>query len=423
MASSRWKRFAFFDRHTLSIPSEVLNDLIPVGGDETSRRSLRSLNLAGQETSNDSVSLVVTTASLPTASKPKESAATSEETYDAMTAMWSSLMACTSPELSPDPNEEQPIQLPSQRQQFQPKDRSPSINATQMDGLVLVFVTSKDTEFVHAFDVTVRCNPPLSLGKELDDLDGWRGYFCPFATTSESPDHILGLASCRTSTGVVHLACISSSNVVVWPDPHLHLSCRRPLTTPRSAPDWSPLTLQSSWTASEGHCRVVDIVEGLVAVGTDLGAVLVFCYATESTTLRPYLRIPPPPTAGVEVVSVKLCFGEERVSVFVAYRLESSAAAMSSSAGVCCYDMPSPAPNVSTLSAPSARHDLDGRYVGSSSLVDANHFSSGFQVTVVSKHTISLHWRPRSALNLHLVGSSGRPLLVFSDGTYWSGAN
>jgi hypothetical protein len=34
MASSRWKRFAFFERHTLSLASEVLEDLIPIGGSE-----------------------------------------------------------------------------------------------------------------------------------------------------------------------------------------------------------------------------------------------------------------------------------------------------------------------------------------------------------------------------------------------------
>lgn len=96
--------------------------------------------------------------------------------------------------------------------------------------------------------------------------------------------------------------------------------------------------------------------------------------------LRTYLRIPPPPTVGVEVVSVKLFVGEDRASVFCSYRLKpnSNTGVNTSnnhappSAGVCCYELTLPGKSSSAvLSAPMARHDLDGRHVASWGLVDA----------------------------------------------------
>jgi hypothetical protein len=63
MALSCWKRFTFFERHTLSLASEALEDLIPIGGSEGqgNRLSLNDLNWSANENSNDYVSLVVTT--------------------------------------------------------------------------------------------------------------------------------------------------------------------------------------------------------------------------------------------------------------------------------------------------------------------------------------------------------------------------
>jgi vacuolar protein sorting-associated protein 11 len=88
------------------------------------------------------------------------------------------------------------------------------------------------------------------------------------------------------------------------------------------------------------------------------------------------------------VVSVQLAIGTDRASVFCAYRLATASGGWSSSttttaaaapasvsgpsAGVCCYEIPLPGRNPSAvLSAPSARHDLDGRYVSSQVLVDS----------------------------------------------------
>jgi hypothetical protein len=331
MASSRWKRFAFFERHSLNLASEVLEDLIPIGGsivnlsdasmttttaDGTSssgsaivsntrsstRRSMASLSQAAAEASNDCVSLVVTTAALPLNSKPPPTASgaaaaattsaaattTSSDEYTlALNDMWSSLTACNPIDLPGNTTSsgkgivtERNIILPSQAQTFQDDSNvvggAGGANNNSVDGLVLVFATSRDTDRIHCFDVTVRCNPlPLNnitaSEKDLEDLDGWRGYIAPLKgnnpnnnnkndnkTTGGNPTNssrlsaeeriiaehmgggssskqnrqqeqkegIVGIATTRASSGhrPVHMACISHTNIVVCVDPHLHLS-------------------------------------------------------------------------------------------------------------------------------------------------------------------------------------------------------
>lgn len=245
MTSSRWKRFAFFERNTLSLASEVLEDLIPIGGTEGrgSRRSSSAQSRAS-EAANDSVSLVSTTAALPLASKPQSTSEQGKDDTLAVANMWSSLNACTAADLSGI--DDGTVRLPSQAQYFE--DDS-NVNATEsaVDGLVLVFVASHETDFIHCFDVTVRCNPPDVASKDLEDMDGWRGYFAPLkqkkvralpagATLEDQiiSEHlqqettvgVIGMATCRASTGhrALHMACISSSNLVVCVDPHLSLS-------------------------------------------------------------------------------------------------------------------------------------------------------------------------------------------------------
>lgn len=410
MASSRWKRFAFFDRHTLSLPSEVLEDIISIRSSDGSRRSLRSLDLAGQEASDDSVSMVVTTAALPLASKPVQTSVDTKsqpkDVQEALTGMWSSLSACTSPALAGSEDVESDsegplVQLPSQGQM---RETNISKSSDFVDGLVLAFVTSRDTELVHCFDTTVRCNPPATGMKDMEDLDGWRGYFAPFAKppaserrsqseiasehideTESSSVSLVSLACCRSQTahGAVLLACLGRNKLCVWEDPHLNLSCRRPLTSPPAVPEAKVYTTATDWSANDGEGRVVDIVHNMVAVGTDAGVVLVYVSSPHRSTLHSYLRIPAPPAGGMEAVSVKISLSPEKANIFVAYRRQAATTSQASTAGICCYDVPLPGPSPTTLSAPSARHDLDGRFVGSSSLVDSHGTNSGLQVTVV----------------------------------------
>lgn len=247
MASSRWKRFAFFDRQTLSLASEVLEDLIPIGGAEgrESRRSVNALNRAAAEAANDSVSLVVSTVALPLKSKPKTTTTQDDESDAvALANMWSSLDACAAIGLAG--LDEGAIRLPSQAQYFE-DDSNVASPGSSVDGLILVFVTSQDTDFIHCFDLTVRCNPPDSPGKDLEDMDGWRGYFAPLKNKRRKPvqtgasledriisehmerettEGIVHIASCRATSAhrPLLMACITRTNVVVVVDPHLFLS-------------------------------------------------------------------------------------------------------------------------------------------------------------------------------------------------------
>ena len=446
MASSRWKRFAFFERHSLVLHRDVLQDLIPVDSDLTkSRRSIRSLQAAGQEVGDDSIGLVATTAALPLDSKPKLpneqqqlQQQQQQQDGDAMTAMWSSLTACTSPNMTttttPEDELVDTIRLPSAPKGGE--SSSASSSTTAVDGLVLAFVTSRSTELIHCFDITARCNPPTITATDetrtqsnerlLEDLDGWRGYFAPFSfqpavverrtsqdiihehmmdETSSSAaanaaisDRVVAVATCRDLTGhkAVLVACIAREKVVVWEDPHLHLSCRLPLTCPKAPLDAKVYSLSTKWNASDGECRAVDVKPSLVAVGTTNGYVIVYSFdtaaaAAKKRTLRSYLRIPHPPSGDAEVVSVKLSLppesgneneDDDKASVTVSYRRKVTEST-SASAGICCYEFPLPTPSSTTITAPSARHDLDGRSVASASLVDAFSGPHGLQFTVV----------------------------------------
>jgi vacuolar protein sorting-associated protein 11 len=406
MASSRWKRFAFFERQALNLPGEVLDDLIPPedgsnagqagGGSSRPHRSLRSLLSSSsggtggpqQPPPNaltpagpavgDLVSLVVTTAALPTSTRSAggygkagmvsddaaaaalaarrdtaaavASSSSSSNQSSSLDAMWCTLAACAAPASGvEDPSSRAPppvIPLPSQaaaagpataatlpNDGIQPTDTSGSTTsrgggagaaaaAAVIDGLVLAFVSSRETELVHCVDLTVRCNPSrpqpdpfaASSGRAatdaLEELDGWRGYFSPFsgggrastkgtagATTTraagagmaasppppppppgassavgaradEGPPKIVGLAVCRTSSRQVHLACLAESDVAVWVDPHLHLSCRRPITPPSRPVEATTHSLPHG--LSDGRGCAVDVRPGIVAVGMDV---------------------------------------------------------------------------------------------------------------------------------------------------------
>lgn len=363
MASSRWKRFAFFERQALNLPNEVLEDLIPSddGGNNNNaasgvgRLSLRSLlasggqrahtqpSLTGSSAMGDLVSLVVTTAALPASTRSssssgagkisdgsqKSSAAAAaagtgagtsgsrDDTASAssLDAMWCTLTACAAPTEAEDSSSRIPVvPLPSQAASSAAAAAAAAVasdvsapgssnsarsggGGTVVDGLVLAFVSSRETELVHCVDLTVRCNPSqqsdsfaASSAGALEELDGWRGYFLPFGggggvvgssqtglgaardavtTASESPPKVVGLACCRTLARQVHLACLAESNVTVWEDPHLHLSCRRPISLPSSRPA-DAVTYVLPHGLSDGKGCAVDVQPGIVAVGMDV---------------------------------------------------------------------------------------------------------------------------------------------------------
>lgn len=145
-------------------------------------------------------------------------------------------------------------------------------------------------------------------------------------------------------------------------------------------------TLASEWHESDGNACCVDIVPGIVVVGTDTGMVHVYTYGSGSNNLlRPYITVPPPPSPGMSVATCKITIGPDKASIFVSYKRAANASSPRSNVGVCCYDIPLPGPNPANLSAPSARYDLDGRYVQSSALCDAVKTDKETFFTVVSR--------------------------------------
>ncbi|GAX22817.1 hypothetical protein FisN_24Lh099 [Fistulifera solaris] len=396
MASSRWKRFAFFERNQLNMNAEVLEDLLPSISNVSGQKNPSSETDSG----NDLVSLVATTASLTIDSKPPPRENTQESTDEnAMAAMWASLTVCTSPE-PPKDDEQETKSFTISRQNEAISDygtRSKSF----LDGLVLAFVTSAHTDLIHCIDITMRCNPPLASEMDVDSFDGWRGYFSPFLRTPPGPsrpptlesyhleevptENIVAISCCRGTSGhnPVMLACISKSNVTLWEDPHLHLSCRLPVKTPQPPIEPKVYSLQKEWNNVDGDCLSLDVIPSLLAVGTTGGAVIVYVIKPTGRLIRSYLRIPAPPAGDSAAIAVKLyAEGEQKACVFVAYRRNTDASSQASS-GVCCYEFPFPNSSSSAmLSAPSARHDLDGRSVGSGSHTDSIISASGLQFMV-----------------------------------------
>lgn len=150
--------------------------------------------------------------------------------------------------------------------------------------------------------------------------------------------------------------------------------------------DAPSFSLASPWNHEiSGNACSLDIVPGIVTVGTDAGIVHVYTYGGGARhVLRPYLTIPPPPSPGMSVATCKITVDADKASVFVAYRRSLNSSSPRSNVGVCCYEMPLPGPNSTHVSAPSARHDLDGRYVQSSTLCDAVKTDQETFFTVVS---------------------------------------
>jgi hypothetical protein len=204
--------------------------------------------------------------------------------------------------------------------------------------------------------------------------------------------HVLIIMSQQTLSWLLFLCGLDSFILLI-----VEYHSRRPLSAPRTF-ESQIYTLPSSWNATkDGELRTVDIAPGVVAVGSSKGSVHIFTFGHSQGNLRAYLTIPAPPATEVSVISSKLSISKNKTSVFVAYSRVSKASSPRSTAGLCCYDMPTPSHSAPSLSAPSARHDLDGRYVVSSSLCDAVETNGTVQFTVASQFeqfslVISIHY-------------------------------
>jgi hypothetical protein len=262
-----------------------------------------------------------------------------------------------------------------------------------------LFVASTSSKIIHCFDMTVRCNSSNSANSSSEhDLDGWRGY-C--STTSSN---IVGLTTARVNQQDLHVVSIShQGDVHVYVNPHLHLSCRLPLSSQQQpSTATTAVSPQLSWKPdmNYGNATVVDMIVTstttskdccFVAVGTDTGVVLWFKYDcstisadnnNSSSKLTLVMTIAAPRhSTSIRVTSVKWSSPQ---ALFVGY---SSSAAKSTtttspksptktttsgaSSGICCFELPLLTDTHNKLpTAPSARHDLDGRHVHSQVLCD-----------------------------------------------------
>jgi len=228
MASSRWKRFAFFDRKNLKIPAPIFDDILPPDNNQNDRRNLINTNNSTNDRNSiaESVSLaVINGAGVPYASLPEQPSG--DDPRLGVLGMAATLEACNqygggankSTDTDDDINTHEG-QLLASSFQFSSsgqtlatpagiQKKSGNVNGS----LVLAFISSRSTRRVHCIDLTVRCNPIHDLtsspstshnidgmlernddkmlpsgrdGHDFEDLDGWRGYFLPFSYDTSS---------------------------------------------------------------------------------------------------------------------------------------------------------------------------------------------------------------------------------------------
>lgn len=473
MGSSRWKRFAFFDRSNLALPEAVVRDILHSGNSDP--------------TADDIGLAIINGAGIPIASIPENPS----EDGSGVGGMLQTLLL-TSKETSPrrESNNENlnafQFSTAGKTVSLPPNVRSGKGN---VDGsLVLAFLSSRECQRVHCVDLTVRSNPVHKsqkstetgasgdddgdkLGNELD-MDGWRGFFCPFVhmnsnnvsasapsnsvnvpiSTSLNIPKVTSVAVCSDHETDdikvgrnIYVACITNDHesvgVSVHRNPHLYLNDLATLDKNQKTSELSSSSPSSSSgrvtpkvecfqpvenfdQSRYGKPTCVDIKTNIVAVGSDIGKVLIYHYKTSTgppsgqggsigtNKLTLLMEIPNPhiskadtdeAAGGIsnqnsgevhqqdnlkfavsavklindvkETQTLKSTLGHVSGSkIFVTYNqigIENSTLT-NSSCGVCCYELGvlNPPSNNNGQMTPSARHDLDGRQLSTSNLCD-----------------------------------------------------
>jgi hypothetical protein len=308
MASSRWKRFGFFEKQTINVV-DVMEDLVAF--DSKNKQSLRSL-VENAELSQDALSFVITNTTLDSAqtlfpAPPfKEAADPSLIRIAAATAAASPSSAATS--------------------SFSPQYKTSSVaTASSSSALTLAYMASKDCRRVHCIDLSHA------------DTAGWRGY----VSTSQG---VIGLAASPK-----RLACLHTNGLVIYTKPHLVLSAARPYdesvrTAALASVNFDETSISPTTVATTDH---------VVGVGTKQG--IVYLYTIGTSALKPFVKVSPPPLTSSSIVSLQL--GEQHLHVGY-------------TGGLCCFGLPTTASG-SSWAAPTGRHDLDSRPIASGNLVDA----------------------------------------------------
>mmetsp|Transcript_27771 Transcript_27771/g.42540 ORF Transcript_27771/g.42540 Transcript_27771/m.42540 type:complete len:1320 (+) Transcript_27771:112-4071(+) len=367
MASSRWKRFAFFDRNNLTLPDIVQKDVIPTnlfpagdnkgkdsvgaGGQSSSSRSSASLK-------GDSVSLaVVNGAGVPFASIPEEPSnlSSSVDQSIGVSGMIQTLKVCLPQHHGGSSVQEGGNPKKSNSFQFSSTGQTVSVPAYKKSGnvdgsLVLAFLSSKTSQHVHCIDLTVRCNPlqknmPKKSGgndlyassglasggssldnrtsKEHADRDGWRGFFRPFAhdysddsreivtaankTPTTATSKVVSVAVCsdHESDNIkagknIYVASVTdnlnSVGVTVHRNPHLYLNGASGLDSSHDGHASAKILVTPNVECfqpfgkfdhkNRGRPVSVDVQNGLVAIGTDTGMVIIYSFNTRMSTIK-----------------------------------------------------------------------------------------------------------------------------------------
>ena len=334
--STRWKRFAFFDRSAIGLPPDVVDDLFGGSGDDGAGAGPQGTGGKGGGAAHG---LAMCRAVVP--AEAFASAADADADADA-----SSPVAAMAESAS------------AVRRMLGGGSGSGS-GADRAGGpqeVTLALMSSRGSDRIHAADLTVRCNPPPVSASPKEDgprrgqargggasgsagsdpppppleLDGYRGSYRPFAwgwagsaqgaadglsrqqrsivaehmsTGGDSsdasaspppPPNVEGISACRSGSGL-HVAAATASpghtGVCVAVDPHLHLAgpvgggrasaSRPPVDCPPSKIYQPPSAFDhGTYGAPSG---AIHSAPGLVAVGTAGGYVLVYGYDHQGT--------------------------------------------------------------------------------------------------------------------------------------------
>jgi hypothetical protein len=309
MASSRWKRFGFFEKQTINVV-DVMEDLVAF--DSKNKQSLRSM-VENAELSQEALSFVITNTTLDSA-QALFPAPPFKEAVDPTLIRIPAPAAAVSPSSA------------ASSVQLQHKTSiAAATSASSSDILTLAYMASKDCRRVHCIDLTHA------------DTAGWRGYI----STSQG---VIGLAASPK-----RLACLHTNSVVIFTKPHLLLSAARPYdestrTAALASVSFDETSISPTTVATTDH---------VVAVGTKQG--IVYLYTIGTSALKPFVKVSPPPLTSSTIVSLQL--GEQYLHVGY-------------TGGLCCFGLPTAASG-SSWAAPTGRHDLDSRPIASGNVVDA----------------------------------------------------
>ncbi len=401
-----WKRFAFFERNNLTLPPAVLEDVLPshlfADDPDSPRNNNNSNNNNNNNASKNSVELKGDRISLAVVNGAGVPIASITESLDpslGVNGMIHTLSASSTygHQTKDDKATKASVEMDGsgaakEMFQFSGSGQTLSIpQSAQKNGnvngsLVLAFLSSKAAHHVHCLDLTVRCNPlhrsslggsgsgsgsgkggsssgglmvttpkPASLsmvGKTNEqDLDGWRGYFQPFAydvvpdsshadgtdatAIESSPNpNVSGTVNTGSGGGAkiraiavssdhekdiitlgqnIYVACITedphSIGVTVHRNPHLYLNDMDALRNSRQSPDESAAAavgvrnvivsprrtpkvecfqpLSKFDHKHRGKPLCVDVAVGIAAVGTDNGMIVLYTFPTSSTKNAP----------------------------------------------------------------------------------------------------------------------------------------